>query len=500
MTMPPAFKDLWKKGGRSCGGIAVDSRQVKPGDVFFVLPSQSGRSAFPFIQEALTRGARALVGTREVLEAYDLWAQNPMPVQDKKSLCPVPRVISENPLKDLGECCAFVYAAKPETLVAVTGTNGKSSTVAFLRQFWEAAGFKAFSLGTLGVHGQGGRLLEPLALTSPDALTLHQLLHTLQSTHYTHGALEASSHGLSQYRLQGIPLTAGAFTNLTQDHLDYHGTLESYFHAKRILFTEILPQSQEAVAVLNRDSSFYGALERQCRERGLKILSYGYQGQDFGLKSSVPTVQGVQRLELCFFQKTFSCVFPLVGAFQGLNALCAAALAWATGVSEDLLRQHFPKLQGVPGRLEQVGETPQGAKIFLDYAHSPDALAHVLKALKPYTSGRLKVVFGCGGDRDASKRPLMAQVACAYAHDVIITDDNPRTEDPQSIRQQSLQGCAEALEIPGREEAIVQTLKTLEGGDTLLIAGKGHETGQIIGTQVHDFSDAQVVRDFLKTS
>jgi UDP-N-acetylmuramoyl-L-alanyl-D-glutamate--2,6-diaminopimelate ligase len=387
---------------------------------------------------------------------------------------------------------AQFYGRQPETIVAVTGTNGKSSTVHFVRQIWEVLGHRAASLGTLGIEGAGVKRAG--SMTTPDPVTLHAELATLAQEGITHLAMEASSHGLDQYRLDGVRVKAAGFTNLSRDHLDYHKDMEGYRAAKARLFAEILEPG--GTAVLNADVPEYEALKHLCEERGVRVIGYGRAagGSGLHLVSLEPLPNG-QAIEVEIEGVTEKFTLPLIGEFQAMNALCALGLVIAEHPDDAAYIHEAVKaleaLKPAPGRLQPVSGHPSGAAVYVDYAHTPDALSHALGALRPHTAGRLVCLFGCGGDRDHGKRPLMGDVAVKLADRVIVTDDNPRSEDPASIRREILGGAPGALEIEGRAKAIQVALEGLDAGDVLLIAGKGHERGQIFADRTEPFDDVE---------
>ncbi|MCP5366931.1 MAG: UDP-N-acetylmuramoyl-L-alanyl-D-glutamate--2,6-diaminopimelate ligase [Hyphomicrobiales bacterium] len=453
-------------------GLTCDSRRVEPGFLFAALPGTQtdGRR---FIAEALGRGAAAVLappGTR-------LAAAEPA----------VPVVTDANPRRLFALMAARFFGAQPRTVAAVTGTNGKSSVVAFLRQMWQAAGQPAASLGTLGLVAPG--FPTGASLTTPDPVALHATLRDLAAAGIDHVALEASSHGLDQYRLDGVRVGLAAFTNLTRDHLDYHGTLEEYAAAKARLFRDIL--AEDGVAVLNADSRWITLFAEACGDR--RIMTFGDGGEDFRLMAAAPSAAG-QTVYLQVLGRDVTVDLPMVGGFQAMNALCALALFTAGGGDADAGIAAMAGLKAVTGRLELVARTAAGAAAYVDYAHTPDGLKTALEALRPHTPGRLVVVFGCGGDRDPGKRPLMGEAAARLADEVIVTDDNPRTEDAAAIRREVLAGCPDAAEVGGRAEAIRAALAGAGAGDVVLVAGKGHETGQIVGDTVLPFEDAAEVR------
>jgi UDP-N-acetylmuramoyl-L-alanyl-D-glutamate--2,6-diaminopimelate ligase len=458
-------------------GLTADSQSVEPGFLFAALPGTKvdGRA---YIAEAVERGARAILapdGT--AIESED-----------------VQLITNANPRRLFAQLAAKYFVAQPETAVAITGTNGKTSVAQFVRQIWQHAGHEAAALGTLGVVSGAGS--ESGSLTTPDPVTLHKLLAGLVERGVDHLALEASSHGLDQYRLDGVKISAAAFTNLSRDHLDYHGTMGAYLTAKIRLFSEVLIPG--GVAVLNADEAECADIKDACATQGHSIITYGRAGDAIRLVDTTPVAHG-QRLDLLLHGKSEQIILPLAGSFQTMNALCAACLALATGVTPTKVLEALSQLEGVPGRLELAGSRENGASVFVDYAHTPAALTTALHALRPHTSGKLSVVFGAGGDRDSGKRPLMGEAASASADIVYVTDDNPRSEDASQIRIEVLAGCSNAIEVADRATAIETAISNLDDGDVLLIAGKGHETGQIIGDTVLPFDDREVSRSALKT-
>jgi UDP-N-acetylmuramoyl-L-alanyl-D-glutamate--2,6-diaminopimelate ligase len=455
-------------------GLTADSREVRAGDLFFALAG-SRADGSRFAAEAAKRGAIAIVGESE--RPADLPADIPyIRIGDARSL--------------LARGAAKLFARQPATVVAVTGTNGKTSVASFTRQIWTAVGRQAASIGTLGVTTPKGEIKG--SLTTPDPVALHGLLDRLAGEGVTHLSMEASSHGLDQRRLDGVHLAAGAFTNLTRDHLDYHKTLEAYRAAKLRLFDTLLPAG--AAAVVNADSPEAGVIGAIASKRGLRLFGVGKTGKDLQL-TGMKRDGFTEILSVKAEGKDHRVKFPLVGEFQISNALIAAGLAIVTGTSAADALAALEDLRGATGRLELVGEK-KGAPIFVDYAHTPDALANALDALRPYAK-RLIVLFGCGGDRDPGKRPLMGEVAIRRADRVYITDDNPRGENPAAIRKAILVAAPGAIEIGDRAAAIGQAVADLAPGDVLLVAGKGHETGQIVGERVLPFSDHQEVRAVL---
>ncbi len=458
-------------GDIDIAGIAAHSTDVKPGYLFAALKG-SKNDGGQYVADAVKRGAVAVLIDRGV--RVDAGAARVVGVDDAR--------------RTLARAAARFFGQEPEVVVAVTGTNGKTSVVNFVRQMWEAAGLQAASLGTLGVLA--GSRHTPLKHTTPDPIELHRLLAELSATGVSHVALEASSHGLDQQRLAGVSLDAAAFTNLSRDHMDYHASTEAYFAAKQSLFTTVLPRG--GVAVLNADAPEYPALVAACRTRGQQVISYGRAGHELRVANFRPNGSGTY-VDLAFDGRVETIRVPLVGDFQLWNALCALGLVVGSGGSMDAAVRALTALKGVPGRMQEVAEI-NDARVFVDYAHTPDAIEKVLRALRPHARHRLAIVFGCGGDRDPGKRPVMGSIACQLADRVIVTDDNPRTEDAATIRAQVLAGCERATEIGDRAEAIRTAIAGLDEGDVLVIAGKGHESGQIVGAQVLPFDDAEQAR------
>jgi UDP-N-acetylmuramoyl-L-alanyl-D-glutamate--2,6-diaminopimelate ligase len=461
-------------------GLTADSRVVQPGFLFAALPGlrQDGRS---FAADAVTRGAAAILTDKVAALAL---------TQEQRDRIAI--VTDENPHRRLALLAARFSGRQPRTICAVTGTNGKTSVVHFTREIWTAIGRPAASLGTLGLVSPVGR--RPGALTTPDPVALHRDLADLARQGIEHVAIEASSHGLYQFRLDGVSVAAAAFTNLTRDHLDYHGDMAHYRAAKERLFIALL--SPGGYAVLNRDSDEFGRLKALCRDGGHPVIAYGADpAADLRLVVCEPQVGG-QALVLELFGKRRELALPLAGEFQAMNALGALSLVVATGAPADAATEALAGLTEVPGRLQFVAANEGGGAIVVDYAHTPDALATVLAALRPHARGRLVALFGCGGDRDAGKRPLMGEVGTRLADRVYITDDNPRTELPAKIRRAILEAAPNAIEIGDRRQAIAMAIADLAPDDLLVIAGKGHETGQIIGNETYPFDDAAIAREF----
>jgi len=460
-------------------GLSADSRKVRPGYLFAALPG-SQHDGRKFIAQAIDAGAVAVLG--------------PPDLQNDAAAPQIKLITDAKPRRRLARMAAQFYGAQPETIAAVTGTNGKTSVAHFARQMWVEDGKPAASMGTLGVHGPG--LDGGASLTTPDPVDLHRTLADLKRQGIDHLALEASSHGLAQYRLDGVRISAAAFTNLTRDHLDYHGDEATYRHSKQRLFAELLPA--RGAAILNNDSPECGALQEIAKSRKHRVLTYGMKSGDICCMEATPSDEG-WRLTLCIQGETFETAFPLPGAFQIANMLCALGLVIACGSAAAALIPHIATLDGVPGRLECVAQRDDGGVILVDYAHTPDALRTVLTAVRAHVKNHLLVVFGCGGDRDAGKRPQMGKIAAEHADFVYVTDDNPRGENAASIRAEIMLGCPDAREIGDRQDAIAAAIAAMAAGDILVVAGKGHEQGQIVGDTVLLFDDAAIVRDIVRS-
>jgi UDP-N-acetylmuramoyl-L-alanyl-D-glutamate--2,6-diaminopimelate ligase len=444
-------------------GVAADSRAVKPGDVFFALGGSKTDGA-RFIDAAIEAGAVAVVA-------------------DHAHSASVPVIVTSNPRRALALAAAAFYPRQPQTIAAVTGTSGKTSVAAFTRQLWGSLGHDAASLGTIGIVSRHRNVYG--SLTTPDPVALHRAMDELAGEGVTHLALEASSHGLDQHRLDGVRISAAAFTNLSRDHMDYHPTVAHYLAAKLRLFSDLAPEG--APAVIAADHEHSAAVIAAAQARKLGVLTVGRQGE--GIRLVDAAIDGFgQKMTIEHNGQTHRLRLPLVGEFQIENALVAAGLVVATGGDAARTFAALEKLEGAKGRLELVGER-NGAPVFVDYAHKPDALMKALEALRPYAKGRLVVVFGAGGDRDAGKRPLMGAIAAQHADAMIVTDDNPRGENPATIRAEIMAAAKGATEIGDRAGAIRSAVASLQPGDVLLIAGKGHETGQIVGDKVLPFSD-----------
>jgi len=450
-------------------GLASDSRDVRPGYLFAALPG-SRADGGAFLADAVARGAVAVLGRPELAaRARELGVQF---------------LADENPRLRLAHLAASFYRGQPSIIAAVTGTNGKTSVAVFLRQIWASEGIRAASLGTVGLVTPEGE--SAVAHTTPDPIALHRLLAELRRNRIDHLALEASSHGLDQYRLDGVQISAAAFTNITRDHLDYHETFEAYLQAKLRLFSELVRDG--GIAVVNADVAHSEDFAAAASARKVTLFTVGSRGEGLKLISREPRTDG-QDLRVLYRGTAREIALPLVGEVQASDVLVAAGLALGLGEPEEKVFAALASLRGAPGRLENVAHAPTGAPIYVDYAHTPDALETVLIALRPHVKGKLHVIFGCGGDRDKGKRPLMGMAAARHADAVIVTDDNPRSEDASAIRRAALAGCPEAKEIGDRAEAIRAGIASLAIDDVLVIAGKGHESGQIIGSETRPFSD-----------
>lgn len=452
-------------------GFALDHRKVAPGSVFGAFRGAISNGE-DFIGSAVARGAVAVVARREAKVER------------------VPHLADDEPRRLFADLAAKFYAPYPDTVVAVTGTNGKTSTVEMTRQIWRMTGHRSASIGTLGVTTSDDQV--KTGLTTPDIVTFLSNMAGLKRMGISHVAYEASSHGLDQHRCEGVPLAAAAFTNFSRDHLDYHGTMEAYFEAKMLLFQRLLPPGSPAI-VWTDDPKSDEVIER-ARRAGHQLLTVGRKGETIRLTEQTPTALG-QTLMLEHGGKSYRLALPLIGAYQASNVLTAAALVLATGGDWASTFSAMQRVAPVRGRLERAVITGKGAPVYIDYAHTPDALEAAIAALRPHVQGKLITVFGAGGDRDQGKRPEMGAVATRLSDVVIVTDDNPRSEDPARIRAAIMAGAPGATEVAGRREAIAKAVELARSGDIILVAGKGHETGQIIGDRVLPFDDALVARE-----
>ena len=475
-AVPLSSLGLTAKGGGNppVTGISVDSRQVQPGTLFAAMPGSKVHGA-EFIQYALRMGAVAVLTDAEgATLAADALAQ-----------ADVALVVTDAPREALSRAAALWYGAQPQTMIAVTGTNGKTSVSTFVRQIWIEMGLAAVNLGTTGVEGAW---TAPLAHTTPEPITLHRTLAEASANGITHAAMEASSHGLDQRRLDGVTLKAAGFTNFTQDHLDYHETFDAYFDAKAGLFSRVLPE--DGTAVINIDDPKGVDMVAIARARGCEVITVGRDGGDLHLTGQRFDATG-QDLRFSYRGKTYQKRLNLIGGFQADNVLLAAGLVIACGADPAHVFDTLPHLTTVRGRMQLAATRDNGGAVFVDYAHTPDAIATALQAMRPHVMGRLVAIVGAGGDRDRAKRPLMGQAAAAHADLVFVTDDNPRSEDPATIRAAVMEGAPEATEVGDRAEAILRGIDAIGTGDALLIAGKGHETGQTIGDDVLPFDDVE---------
>lgn len=460
----PLLSELWAGAPAiAISSLTEDSRKVAAGTLFAAFKGAT-TDGYNFIEKAIAQGASAILTDR----AYK---------------ADIPVIVVENPRAAFGQIAAKFYAPLPETIVAVTGTNGKTSTVHFVRQLWHLMRLKSASLGTIGII-ENEQVTHDGTMTTPDTVTLYQTLSALKQRGINHVAMEASSHGLHQSRLAGLELTAGAFTNLTRDHLDYHGTMEEYFAAKALIFNQV-----KKAAVINADIAEYEKLKSITKH--LRLIDFGKNAGVLKVKHITPTHSG---LNVGLNSEDIN--LPLLGLFQAENLLCAIGLLMGCGVDFATIKPLLAKLTPVTGRMEKVGEK-NGAPVIVDYAHTPDALEKLLQAARPHAKNKIILVFGCGGDRDKGKRPIMGSVAAKLADEIIVTDDNPRTEDAATIRREVLSGCPSATEIADRETSIKTAIQKSQGGDMVVIAGKGHENYQIIGTTKHHFSDKEVAQNVL---
>ena len=476
MSKTLAALGLTAPGGRDVAitGLSVDSRDVKPGHLFAALPGSKMHGG-EFIQYALRMDAAAILTDPEGAAI----AKNELDASDAIL------IVTEDPRQTLAYAAALWFGAQPATMVAVTGTNGKTSVASFVRQIWVEMGYSAVNLGTTGVEGSW---TAPLAHTTPEPITLHRALAEAAKNGVTHAAMEASSHGLDQRRLDGVHLRAAGFSNFSQDHLDYHNTFEEYFAAKAGLFRRVLPE--DGSAVINIDDPKGVDMLAIATARGHDVISVGRDGGDIHIQGQRFDATG-QDVRFSYQDKAHQIRLNLIGGFQADNVMLAAGLVMACGEEPARVFETLEHLVTVRGRMQLVATRDNGASVFVDFAHTPDAISTALQALRPHVLGRLIAIVGAGGDRDATKRPLMGRAASEHADLVIVTDDNPRSEDPEIIRSEVLLGAPDATEIGDRAEAILRGVDALGPGDALLICGKGHETGQIVGDDVLPFDDAE---------
>lgn len=460
-------------------GLTSDSRKIKAGMMFVAIPGHAVNGE-AYIAAAIKNGAVAVITQRSVESSEVAW-------------------ISVGNIRiAIAKIAAAFYGEQPQHVVAITGTNGKTSTAEFYRQICQLAGQNSASIGTLGLRSHLAKLDEqyPGVNTSPAPILMSEMLSELVKNHIDYAAIEASSHGLDQHRLDGVRVEAAAFTNLTRDHLDYHPSMEDYFAAKSRLFLDFKLSSN--AAIINVDDVYGRRLAEQCRGAGRRVVAYGNAGDEIRLKSIKTTKRGLA-VDVVWDGEIHALDVPVFGAFQAMNLCAAMGLAHESGFSKQQILDVLPKLSGVRGRMQYVASHQNGAPVFVDYAHTPDALKVVLVGLRAHTEHKLHVVFGCGGDRDKGKRPQMGVIAKDYADVVIVTDDNPRTEDAVLIRKQIIEAVPQAQEIGDRREAIFQAVKNLEAGDALVVAGKGHENYQIIGEQTIHFDDAEIIKEALSS-
>lgn len=463
----------------SINGISVDSRDVKPGYLFIAIPGTQTDGG-TYITDAIKKGADVVATSSKNIEKYGA---------DHTDTCFLE-------ISDLRRFASFAakayYSGQPKVNAAVTGTNGKTSVAEFTRQMWESLNKPSASLGTLGLKSK--TVNKEKYLTTPDAIYLHKILSEIESKGITNFIMEASSHGIDQHRLDGLNLNIAAFTNISPEHLDYHKTMAHYFDAKLSLFTKILPF--KGTCILNADIPEFKKMKIACQPR--KIISYGKKGYDIILKQVTPTQEG-QKITIGVFGKDYTLNFPLFGTFQIYNALCALGIVIASDATvQDRAITALETLQGIPGRLELIGKTPNNASVFIDYAHTEDAMKNLLESLRHHTKGNLNIIFGGGGDRDQNTRKPRGTVCKELADKVYITDDNPRDENPANIRHQILEGCPNAQEIPDRDQAIQKAVADLSAGDILVVAGKGPEEGQVIKGETFPFSDKKSILQAIK--
>lgn len=474
INIPEKFQDI------IVNGISLDSREIEDGYLFAAFKGAKSDGA-SFIPMAIEKGAKVILCDEDVSFSSD-------------DICVIKH---KNPRRAFSLIVANFYEEQPDIIAAITGTNGKTSTAHFTKEIWRLCKKESASIGTLGVNISGKELDEKAggSLTTPDTVKMHKILAEMKESGINHLALEASSHGLDQFRLDGIRIRIAAFTNLSRDHLDYHETLEKYLAAKMRLFSEVI--TDDGVAVINADVPEYEAIMENCKKRNLKTISYGRKADYIKLLNIMPTREGMQ-ISLQIAGKITDFTTHLIGDFQAYNLLCAFGIALASGISLEDALTALPHVTSVPGRMESVAPKGHKFRIFVDYAHTPDALEKALLQLKPYTkNSKLWVVFGCGGDRDKGKRPIMGEIASKIADYAVVTDDNPRTEDANQIRREIMASCKNGIEIADRANAIAYCISKMEKDDILLIAGKGHEKTQKIGDKEFPFDDVAISREFL---
>lgn len=490
------FRDLVKQdevlmpanwpGDEEIDRISFHSSDVSEGDVFLAIPPlDKSLTGLDYITQAVNQKAKIVLKESQAPTPMDVKGTQFIDIPDARHL---KALIAKR-----------IYKGQPKVIVGVTGTNGKTSVADFVRQLWEKMGYKAATLGTLGITSSVDlKGLPDIAHTSPDPLVLHQALSLMKEQGITHLAIEASSHGIDQNRLDGVDFTSCAFTNLSHDHLDYHGSMDLYFEAKRRLFGSLMDEGE--VAVLNADTNYFDTLSQVCHARGIHVTPYGKRAEG-GIQLDNLLIEGHhQRANLSILHEKHMAEFNFIGKFQVLNALCAMGLIMGTGISHLKVLPFLKDIRPVAGRLELMGITKTGGAVYVDYAHTPEALSEMLLSVRPYVSGMLTLVFGCGGDRDVQKRPLMGVVAAEYSDAQIVTDDNPRSEEPSKIRSEIMALCSNPLEIGGRAKAITKAIKRLTKNDACVIAGKGHETTQIVGDQVVPLDDRALARQVIEST
>lgn len=476
VDIPKEFRNLDIKG------LCFDSRKCANNFLFGAFKGIS-TDGMIYIHDAIARGAKVILTSLD--EKYD------------KSWGDVCHLRHENPRCVFGQMVARFFGQQPEFIAAITGTNGKTSVAHFCRTIWEKMGKKSASIGTLGVIEKPNQEVgDDSALTTPDPLFLHETLARLAKNGITHLSMEASSHGLDQWRLAGVNIKVAGITNISRDHLDYHGTHEKYIYAKMMLFRDYLENGSDVM--INADIAEYESIVAICNEKQHKVTSFGKNGKDIKLIGAIPNERG-QVIIAEIAGKKYEISTRLMGTFQASNLLCAIGMVMSSGLPIEEIISACNDIYAVTGRMEKVANHPSGAPVIIDYAHTPDALEKVLLALRPHTKRKLVVVFGCGGNRDRGKRPIMGALAEKLADTIIITDDNPRKEDPAFIRSEILSACKNSVEIGNRKEAIEYAIKNLQTGDILLLAGKGHEKYQIIGETKHRFDETQIARDAISS-
>ncbi len=490
------FRDLVKQdevsmpanwpGDEEIDRIVFNSNDVAEGDIFLAIPPlDKTLTGIDYITQAVNQNAKIVIKEGKAPTPTDIKGTQFIDITNARHL---KALIAKR-----------IYKGQPKVVVGVTGTNGKTSVAEFMRQLWDQMGYKAATLGTLGIKSSVNlKGLPDVTQTSPDPFVLHQALSMMKEQGITHLAIEASSHGIDQNRLDGVDFTSCAFTNLSHDHLDYHGSMDLYFEAKRRLFGSLMQEGDSAV--LNADTNYFDILNQVCQARGIHVIPYGKRAEG-GIQINDLIIEGPhQRAILSILHEKHTAEFTFIGKFQVLNALCAMGLIMGTGVSHLKVLPLLKNLKPVSGRLELMGITKSGGAVYVDYAHTPEALSEVLLSVRPYVSGMLTLVFGCGGDRDVQKRPLMGKIAAEYSDAQIITDDNPRSEEPAKIRSDIMATCSNPIEIGDRTAAITKAIKRLRRNDACLITGKGHETTQIVGNIATHLDDRELARQVIEST